>query len=136
MKGDSIFRALGSGPCVCPQGNAHTTLAAPALAFVLSRLLLLRILARKQSTKEEDKENGSDLPLVGDIVLGTYQSPQPFRRLLGSLLVLTAVILGGIGYGLGSENWDFIPSLYFVISGCQTSRFAGAHHSAPEIRGR
>jgi len=102
----------------------HIVLAAPAIAFVLSRLLIRVMDIRKKGAlkKDNDDNNKPDSLPVGDVQLGIETAdPGSYRVLKFTLILLLGVIFGGVAFSMLYEDWDFVAGLYFVISGCQTS---------------
>ena len=44
-----------------------------------------------------------------------------YSGLLAALVLLLAVMIAGLIYGLVNEKWNFVTSLLFIVSACQTS---------------
>lgn len=87
-----------------------------AMVVIVVTFLITRYLERAE---EKQKEKGRTIRKVGALELG--KSQQHSASLLIGVALLFCVYAAGVLYGLLYEEWNFVTSLYFIVSACQTS---------------
>ena len=78
-------------------------------------------IGKEPSRPQEQQQRGS-MVQANILTIGqTDAEGEALRSLCHGLLALFAVITAGVVYGLAWSRWNFVTSLLFIISACQTS---------------